>query len=152
MKAPMTIGDVSRETGLPSKTLRYYEDIGLVRPHRLDNGYRTYDPADLERLRFLKRARSLGFTIEECRSLIDLQDNPNRSNAEVRRLALAHIEALDHKIGELAALRQALEETVSLCTGDGGPDCAILEDLASDQSRLDRPGGPSQRAAVPSRS
>lgn len=152
MKTPMTIGDVARETGLPSKTLRYYEDIGLVRPHRLDNGYRTYDPVDLERLRFLKRARSLGFSIEECRSLIDLQDNPDRSNTEVRRLALAHIAALDEKILELAALRQALEHTVALCPGDGRPECSILEELSGEESRLDPRGKPSSPAACSQRS
>lgn len=125
-----SIGEVSLLTGFPAKTLRYYEDIGLVRPLRQDNGYRAYSPADVERLQFLKRARNLGFSIEDCRSLLDLRQNPHRSNVRVKAVAEAHLAELETKIRQLMDLRDDLTAMVEACRGDGCPDCAIIEGLS----------------------
>ncbi|ADZ70042.1 Cu(I)-responsive transcriptional regulator [Polymorphum gilvum] len=129
----MNIGDAAQETGLPAKTLRYYEDIGLVRPLRQENGYRYYSARDVDRLRFLKRARGLGFSIEDCRSLLQFQEDPTRASADVKRVAEAHIRTLDSKIEELLDLRRTLGDMVATCRGDADPDCAILQGLAADE-------------------
>jgi Cu(I)-responsive transcriptional regulator len=130
MATGSSIGEVSDLTGFPAKTLRYYEDIGLVRPLRQDNGYRAYSPEDVDRLQFLKRARSLGFSIEDCRSLLELRQNPHRSNARVKAVAEAHLMELDTKIRQLMELRGDLHAMVEACRGDGCPDCAIIEGLS----------------------
>jgi DNA-binding transcriptional MerR regulator len=83
----MNIGVASEKSGLPSKTIRYYEDIGLVRPARTDNGYRDYSVADIHRLRFLQRSRSLGFSVDECRQLLSLYHDRNRESADVKAIA-----------------------------------------------------------------
>lgn len=126
----MNIGDVSATLGVPAKTIRYYEDIGLIRPARKPNGYRNYSGADLHRLGFLARARSLGFSIEECRALLALHSDRQRSSADVRRIALQHLAQIDAKIAALGTLRATLAELVASCAGDDRPDCPILEDLA----------------------
>jgi MerR family copper efflux transcriptional regulator len=95
MEVAMNIGDASALCGLPVKTIRYYEDIGLVEPARRDNGYRDYVDSDVGRLRFLQRARNLGFSIETCRSLLELQEDKNRESAKVKRIALEHLEEID---------------------------------------------------------
>ncbi len=129
-EAGSSIGEVSELTGFPAKTLRYYEDIGLVRPLRQDNGYRAYSPADVERLQFLKRARSLGFSIEDCRSLLELRQNPHRSSARVKAVAEAHLAELEAKIRQLMDLRDDLTAMVEACRGDSCPDCAIIDGLS----------------------
>ena len=126
----MNIGDVAKRSGLPAKTIRYYEDIGLVMPRRDTNGYRAFDEDDILRLSFLARARSLGFSIEECRALLALYFDKERTSAEVRRLAEAHVARVDRKIAELAGLRATLVGLVERCSGDDRPDCPILSDLA----------------------
>ncbi|MYZ47495.1 Cu(I)-responsive transcriptional regulator [Propylenella binzhouense] len=126
----MNIGQASRRSGLPAKTIRYYEEIGLVQPSRLENGYRDYSAGELDALRFLARARSLGFSIEECRRLLSLYSDKSRASADVRRLAEAHIVEVDAKIAELQAIRAALARLVSACHGDHAPDCPILDELA----------------------
>ncbi len=126
----MNIGDASAHSGLPAKTIRYYEDIGLIEPARRENGYRDYGDADVRRLRFVQRARSLGFSIETCRSLLALQDNQNRPNAKVKRIAQEHLEEIDHKIQELNALRDILHDAIDACPGDGSSACPILDELA----------------------
>lgn len=126
----MNIGDVARASGLPAKTIRYYEDIDLVRPARGENGYRDFSRQDAHKLAFLGRARSLGFSIEECRTLLSLYEDRDRASADVKRIAAEHLERIARKIEELEALRGTLETLVTRCHGDDRPDCPILDDLA----------------------
>lgn len=127
----MNIGEASRLTELPAKTLRYYEEIGLIAPARAGNGYRDYSSAQIESLRFLARARRLGFSIEECRSLIGLYEDKGRKSADVRQITLEHIQTIDEKITEMQSIRDTLTRLVSACKGDERPDCPILKDLSS---------------------
>jgi len=126
----MNIGDVSRASGLPAKTIRYYEDIDLVRPARCVNGYRDFSEQDVHKLAFLGRSRSLGFTIEDCRKLISLYEDRDRASADVKALASEHLDRIAQKIEELQALKSTLETLVVRCHGDNRPDCPILDDLA----------------------
>ncbi|MEL6747692.1 MAG: Cu(I)-responsive transcriptional regulator [Pseudomonadota bacterium] len=126
----MNIGEVSRASGLPAKTIRYYEDIGLVRPARGDNGYRDFSEQDAHKLAFLGRSRSLGFTIEDCRTLMSLYEDRDRASADVKALATEHLDRIAEKIDELQALKSTLETLVARCHGDDRPDCPILNDLA----------------------
>lgn len=126
----MNIGDASRASGLPAKTIRYYEEIGLLRPARGANGYRDFSPQDAHKLAFLGRSRSLGFTIEECRTLMSLYEDRDRASADVKALASEHLERIAEKIDELQALKSTLETLVARCHGDDRPDCPILDDLA----------------------
>ncbi len=127
----MNIGEVSERSGVPAKTIRYYEDIGLVRPLRNDNGYRAFRDPDLHKLRFLGRARSLGFSIENCRMLLALYEDETRESAQVKEVAEVHLDEIDEKIAQLRAMRATLAELVSACRGDDRPDCPILSDLSS---------------------
>jgi len=125
----MNIGDVAERAGLPAKTIRYYEDIGLVTPQRAANGYRRFREADLHKLTFLGRARSLGFSIEDCRALLALYEDDSRASADVKRIAEDHLARIDRKIAELSAMRQTLSHLVRACSGDDKPDCPILHGL-----------------------
>ncbi len=127
----MNIGDAARACGLPPKTLRYYEDIGLVVAPRRDNGYREYGEREVHLLRFVARARGLGFSIESCRALVSLYADKNRASADVRALASERIETIDAKIAELESLRGTLTRLIDACAGDSRPDCPILDDLSS---------------------
>ncbi len=127
----MNIGDVSRLSGLPAKTIRYYEDIGLIKPLRSSNGYRAFRDKDLHKLNFLARARSLGFSIEDCRTLLELYEDQDRTSADVKKVAETHLERIDEKIRELKAMRETLNELVDACHGDHRPDCPILKGLSS---------------------
>ena len=126
----MNIGAAAERSGLPTKTIRYYEEIGLLAPDRAENGYRDYSVADVHRLRFLQRSRGLGFSVEECRQLLSLYADTHRESAEVKALAEAKLAEIDRKIGELVELRAALSQLVASCHGDARPDCPILEGLA----------------------
>jgi len=126
----VNIGEAEKATGLPAKTMRYYEAIGLVVPARLSNGYRDYSPVDVHRLRFIQRARGLGFSVEDCRGLLALWDDTARSSRDVKRIALEQLELLNRKIRELETLRAALAELVDHCRGDDRPECPIINDLA----------------------
>ncbi len=128
----MNIGQVSRRTGLPPKTIRYYEQIGLVTPDRRDNDYRDYGDREAHELRFIARARSLGFSIDQCRHLLALYRDADRANADVRAAAEAHIGEIRTKIRELRDMEKTLTTLVSACRGDSRPDCPILEGLAGD--------------------
>lgn len=128
----MNIGQAARQSGLSAKMIRYYESIGLLQPAgRGDNGYRHYGPQDLHRLGFIKRARDLGFTLEEVGKLLQLWQDRQRASADVKALALAHIDELNRKIAELVSLRDTLGELVAHCQGDERPDCPILKSLES---------------------
>ncbi|EAQ47144.1 MAG: Cu(I)-responsive transcriptional regulator [Roseobacter sp. MedPE-SWde] len=126
----MNIGDVSTRSGLPAKTIRYYEDIGLIKPRRSENGYRCFVEADLHKLAFLGRARALGFTIEDCRMLMALYEDESRASGDVKQLALEHLSKIETKIADLEAMRDTLTELVHCCAGDSRPDCPILKDLS----------------------
>jgi len=126
----MNIGTASQQSGLPAKTIRYYEDIGLIRPERAENGYRDYSPADVHRLRFLQRSRGLGFSVEECRQLLSLYGDRGRESAEVKAIAEGKLAEIDRKIAGLMQLRAALGHLVEACHGDHRPDCPILDGLA----------------------
>lgn len=132
----MNIGHAAERAGLPPKTIRYYEDIGLVRPERRDNGYRDYSERDVHTLRFVQRARGLGFSIDECRSLLGLYRDRNRASADVRALAARKIAHIDRKIEELNSLRGTLAHLVEACHGDERPDCPILDDLSGKSQAL----------------
>ena len=125
----MNIGDVSTQTGLPPKTIRYYEDIGLVVPGRSDNGYRQFREQDLHKLTFLGRARALGFTIEDCRTLLALYEDETRASSDVKRVAKSHLAKIEAKIADLQAMRDTLTHLVDCCAGDDRPDCPIWQDL-----------------------
>ncbi len=129
----MNIRDAARLSGLPVKTVRYYDEIGLVCPDRRENGYRDYSQRDVHMLRFLARARSLGFSIEECRQLLSLYQDRNRASRDVKRLAEERIRQIDRKIQELKALRATLGHLVAACHGDDRPDCPILDGLAGEE-------------------
>lgn len=126
----MNIGDVSRASGLPAKTIRYYEEIGLVTPARGPNGYRDFSKQDAHKLAFLGRSRSLGFSIEDCRTLLSLYEDRDRASGDVKALATQHLDRIGSKIDALQALKSTLETLVTRCHGDDRPDCPILDDLA----------------------
>lgn len=128
----MNIGDAAERSGLPAKTIRYYEDIRLLKPARGDNGYRDYSDEDVHRLRFLQRARSLGFSVEECRQLLSLYGDRERSSANVKAIAESKLVEIDRKIAELAGLRKTLQHLVHNCHGDERPECPIIDELAGD--------------------
>jgi MerR family copper efflux transcriptional regulator len=128
----MNVSAASRSSGLPAKTIRYYEEIGLLKPARSSNGYRDYSGDDIHRLAFLKRARSLGFSIEDCRHLMALYADRSRASHDVREIALAHVGAIEEKVRELEAMRATLNTLISACHGDGRPECPILEEMAGD--------------------
>lgn len=127
----MNIGEVAARSGLPAKTIRYYEDIGLITPHRSDNGYRSFRDTDLHKLAFLGRARALGFSIEDCRNLLTLYEDRSRASADVKDIAKGHLARIDQKLAELQQMRATLAGLVSACAGDNRPDCPILADLSS---------------------
>jgi Cu(I)-responsive transcriptional regulator len=126
----MTIGEVAQRSGIPAKTIRYYEDIGLIRPLRGANGYRSFGMPDLHKLVFLGRARALGFSIEDCRTLLALYEDESRASAQVKDLAQEHLARIDEKITQLRSMQETLRTLVQACHGDQRPDCPILNDLA----------------------
>jgi MerR family copper efflux transcriptional regulator len=129
------IGEAAAESGVSAKMIRHYESLGLLKPaSRTDGGYRLYEPNDVHILRFIRRARDLGFSIKDVERLLGLWQKRRRTSADVRRIAEEHIEELDQKIAELRGMRRTLEHLVRHCHGDDRPDCPILDDL----SRIDR--------------
>ena len=130
----MNVGEAALESGMSVKTLHYYEEIGLVVPARRSNGYRAYDNTHLHKLRFLNRARSLGFTVGDCRNLLSLYEDQNRASADVKRLAIEHIEEIDRKIEDLKDMRDILSHLADACHGDDRPDCPILDGLAGTEN------------------
>jgi Cu(I)-responsive transcriptional regulator len=126
----MNIGEVAERAGLPAKTVRYYEEIGLIRSDRRANGYRRFGPQHLHKLRFLARARRLGFSIDDCRALLALWEDKQRASAEVKRIATHHLAEVEARIAELHAMKATLRDLVEHCAGDQRPDCPILDDLS----------------------
>jgi len=129
--ALLNIGEAAECSGVSAKMIRHYEEIGLVpKPGRTQAGYRVYREADVHRLRFVRRARDLGFSMKEIERLLGLWNNRRRASSEVKRLATQHIADLDRRIAELQAMRRTLAELSRHCHGDHRPDCPILDDLA----------------------
>jgi MerR family copper efflux transcriptional regulator len=131
----MNIGTASEKSGLPAKTIRYYEDIGLLTADRASNGYRDYSTADVHRMRFIQRSRHLGFSVEECRQLLSLYNDKERESADVKALAKTKLAEIDRKLVELTELRDTLRHLVRNCQGDSRPDCPIIEGLSSAQRK-----------------
>lgn len=129
----LTISAAAERSGVPAKTIRYYESIGLVAEAvRTESGYRVYGDKEVETLRFIARARSLGFSVDDVGRLLALWHDRARASGDVKRLAEEHIAEIERKIGELEAMRATLLHLVGRCAGDDRPDCPILEGLASD--------------------
>ena len=127
------IGAAARLTGVSAKMIRHYESIGLVPPAtRTVAGYRLYGAADLHRLRFVRRARSLGFSMEDITALLALWQDPRRASRDVKRLAQARIAELERKIAELQAMQRTLRDLAGRCHGDARPECPVLDDLAGE--------------------
>lgn len=127
----MNIGQASQATGISAKMIRYYESIGLIGPaNRSDSGYRVYDERDLHALRFVRRARDLGFSVEQMNELLALWRDRSRASADVKRIALQHVEQLERKAEELQQMADTLRHLAEHCQGDGRPDCPIIEDLS----------------------
>ena len=127
----MNIGQAARRSGLTAKTIRYYEQIGLIAPARRDNDYRDYGDRELHELRFVASARRLGFTIDQVRHLLALYRDKARASADVRAAAQAHIAEIRARIAELKAMERTLSGLVEACRGDERPDCPIIEGLAA---------------------
>lgn len=135
----MNIGRAAAASGVSAKMIRNYEAIGLLpAAHRTTAGYRIYDANDVHTLRFIRRARDLGFSIKAIAALVGLWRNRRRASREVKRLAARHIEQLDEKIRELQSVRVALAHLADHCHGDDRPDCPILDDLATGEKRAPR--------------
>jgi Cu(I)-responsive transcriptional regulator len=142
----MTIGEAAKATGISAKMIRYYEATGLIpRAARSESGYRHYGEAELHALSFIRRARDLGFTVEQIGGLLSLWRDRDRASADVKRLALAQVEALERKAAELQAMSRTLRDLARRCHGDDRPDCPIMDSFAepgpAPAGRLARRGG-----------
>jgi len=130
----MNIGAVSEATGLPAKTIRYYESIGLVEPAERSSGnYRLYGERDILTLRFIERARRLGFSLKEVKELMALWRDRQRASADVRRLAESQMRRIDERLAKLTEMRRTLQHLIEQCHGDHRPDCPILDELAHER-------------------
>ncbi|MRX50556.1 Cu(I)-responsive transcriptional regulator [Paracoccus sp. S-4012] len=138
----MNIGQAAEASGVSAKMIRYYEQTGLIpKAARLESGYRDYDEADIHRLRFIRGARDLGFTVEQIGALLALWSDRGRASADVKALALGHVDALKQKQAEIGAMIATLENLAKRCHGDDRPDCPIIDGLAADEA-----GAPRRRA------
>ncbi|WEK49902.1 MAG: Cu(I)-responsive transcriptional regulator [Candidatus Kaistia colombiensis] len=128
----MNIGEASAASGVSAKMIRYYEQIGLIRAAaRTESGYRVYSPSEVETLRFIRRARDLGFSVEEMGTLLALWQDKGRESADVKRVALQHVVKIEKRIQELEGMARTLRHLAGHCHGDERPDCPILDDLAT---------------------
>lgn len=128
---PMNIGDAAKASGVSAKMIRHYESLGLLpKVPRTAAGYRLYDEATVHTLRFIRRARDLGFSMTEIATLLGLWRNRRRASADVKRIALAHVSDLQRRIDEMLAMQRTLAHLAHCCHGDERPDCPILDDLA----------------------
>ena len=128
--APFNIGQASARSGVSAKMIRHYESLGLLpKVARTDSGYRQYSESEVHTLRFVRRARDLGFSMAEIAELLKLWQNRRRASADVKRIAMAHVDDLQRRISEMEAMKRTLENLASCCHGDHRPDCPILEGL-----------------------
>lgn len=142
----MNIGQASKATGVSAKMIRYYESIGLVAPaDRTDSNYRSFSSRDLNELRFIKRARSVGFSVEEIARLLSLWRDRSRPSREVKAIAQKHLEDLDGRIAEMQSMADALRHLARCCAGDDRPDCPILADLSDNAEPQDVPAKSARR-------
>jgi MerR family transcriptional regulator, copper efflux regulator len=126
----LNIGEAARRSGVSAKMVRHYESLGLLPAvHRTDAGYRQYGEAEVHTLRFIRRARDLGFGMAEIAELLKLWQNRRRSSADVGRIASMHVEELTRKMEEMEAMRRTLQHLIHGCHGDSRPDCPILDEL-----------------------
>ena len=131
----LNIGQAAQASGVSAKMIRHYEENALIpKAGRTLAGYRIYKDTDVHVLRFIRRARDLGFSMKEIKTLLGLWDNRRRASADVKRLALKHVAALDARIAEMQAMRRTLTNLARHCHGDHRPDCPILDDLAGERS------------------
>lgn len=129
----MNIGEASKKSGVSAKLIRHYESIGLIpKASRALSGYRTYSDREVNILKFVKRSRSLGFSMEEIKKLVSLWRNKKRTSQEVKKLATKHIDELEQKITELQSMVETLKHLAMNCHGDDRPDCPILDELAAE--------------------
>lgn len=127
----MNIGDAAKHSGVSAKMIRYYEEVGLIRPPaRNANGYRSYEDSNIHELKFIRRARDLGFTVEQIAELMHLWRDRSRASADVKRIALEQVAALEAKQREIAEMANTLKHLAASCHGDVRPDCPIIESLA----------------------
>jgi MerR family copper efflux transcriptional regulator len=140
MAFPVSIGEAARLSGVSAKMVRHYESLGLLpRVTRTDSGYRQYTEAEVHTLRFIKRSRDLGFSMEEIAGLLGLWQNRRRASGNVRKIAQRHAQDLAQRIAAMQAMQRTLEHLIHCCHGDDRPDCPILDDLAG-AGRLGAPG------------
>lgn len=131
----MNIGQASDASGISAKMIRYYESIGLIGPaSRSDSGYRRYSDDDLHTLRFIRRARNLGFSVEQMHELLALWRDRSRASADVKRIALEHVAELERKAAELREMADTLKHLAHHCHGDDRPDCPIIAGLSEAQA------------------
>ena len=127
----ISIGEAARLSGVSARMVRHYEGLGLLPPvARTESGYRQYGDADIHTLRFIKRSRDLGFSMEEIAELVGLWHNRRRASASVKRIAEKHLGELEQRIADMQSMRNTLAHLVHCCQGDARPDCPILDDLA----------------------
>ena len=146
----MNIGEAAKASGVSAKMIRHYESIALIKPgKRTEAGYRVYGENDLHTLRFIKRARNLGFSLEQIRGLLSLWQDGSRASADVKAIAMGHVHELEQRIRELTEMRDTLRHLAQACAGDNRPDCPILQELATgeDECTAHRSQGPNRRAA-----
>lgn len=130
----MNIGQAAKASGISAKMIRHYEGIALIKPGpRTDAGYRIYGEKDLHTLRFIKRARTLGFSLEQIKELLSLWQNPARASADVKAIAQTHVQELEQRIRELTEMRDTLSHLARACSGDNRPDCPILQSLETER-------------------
>jgi len=128
----VNIGTVADASGVPAKTIRYYESVGLIPPaRRAENGYRRYSDTDVQTLMFLQRARSLGFSVEDVASLLGLWRDKRRASAVVKELAARHVVRIEDKVRELESIRRVIQDLMERCHGNDRPQCPILDELGS---------------------
>ena len=137
---PVPISEAARLAGVSARMVRHYESLGLLQSvARSDGGYRQYTEADVHTLHFIRRARDLGFSIEEIASLLALWHDRSRASSQVKRIAQQHIDDLSERIAQMQAMQRSLQTLVSCCKGNDRPDCPILDDLASGQAEPHAP-------------
>jgi MerR family transcriptional regulator, copper efflux regulator len=130
------IGEAARRSGVSAKMVRHYESLGLLPSvDRTESGYRQYTDKEVHTLRFIKRSRDLGFSMEEIANLLKLWQNRKRSSADVRRIASKHVAELNQRMAEMEAMRRTLEHLIHCCQGDHRPDCPILDELEGHRGR-----------------